>query len=64
MNDTYESFEDLYMDLALVIAYTKVRFPDRMEDIEALVFDTRWVKPDLKLVINNSIMLEYLRGGF
>lgn len=50
MNDTYESFEELYLDLALVIALVKVRYPEHMIDVQALILDTSWVKPDLKVI--------------
>lgn len=57
MNDTYESFEELYIDLALVIAVVKVRYPDRLDDIRVLVQDTGWVRPELRLVPGGLALL-------
>lgn len=53
MNDSYESFEALYIDLALAIALVKIRYPDRLDDIRALLQDTGWVRPDLRIVQND-----------
>ena len=50
MNDTYESFDELYMDLALAVAVIKIRHPDRIDDIRALLQDTGWVRPELRIV--------------
>lgn len=57
MDDTYESFDELYMDLALAVAVIKVRYPDRLDDIRAFVQDTGWVKPELRLVPGGLALL-------
>lgn len=57
MNDSYESFEALYIDLALAIALVKIRYPDRLDDIRALLQDTGWVRPELRLVPTASTLL-------
>lgn len=57
MNDTYESFEALYIDLALAIALVKIQYPDRMDDIRALLQDTGWVTPELRLVPGGLALL-------
>lgn len=50
MNDTYDTFEALYIDLALYVATVKVLYPDRMDDVRTLCRDTSWVPPTLRLV--------------